>query len=205
MTRYARVFHCFWGGRPRRTRAGAPEPAQRVPLIHPVGSRRPADSVVGGRRTRMAGKNAAVHRIDLTTEIRAPMVRCFDLARSIDLHVGSVVGSGERAIAGTTSGLIGLGEHVTWRARHFGIRFEQTSQITAMQRPYHFRDQMLRGPFVSFEHDHWFEGVDDKTQMRDGLKFEAPLGRVGDWQAPSFCDGTSEVPRGAQQTDRTGG
>ncbi|NJM41916.1 MAG: hypothetical protein HC853_14760 [Anaerolineae bacterium] len=39
-----------------------------------------------------------------------------------------------RAIAGVTSGLIGLGQEVTWRARHFGIWQSLTVRITEFQR-----------------------------------------------------------------------
>lgn len=38
------------------------------------------------------------------------MERLFDLARSIDVHVESQRASGERAVSGVTSGLIGEGE-----------------------------------------------------------------------------------------------
>jgi hypothetical protein len=48
-------------------------------------------------------------RIQLTTAIAAPVKRCFDLARSIDLHMASTDWTGEHAIAGVTAGLIGLG------------------------------------------------------------------------------------------------
>jgi ligand-binding SRPBCC domain-containing protein len=118
-------------------------------------------------------------RIVLTTRIRAPVERCFDLARSIDLHVAASGGSGERAVAGVVSGLIGLGERVTWRARHFGVRFEMTSEIAALDRPRFFRDRMIAGPFSCFEHDHTFEEVDGGTVMRDDLRFEAPFGPLG--------------------------
>ncbi len=60
-------------------------------------------------------------RIELSTHINAPIERCFDLARSIDLHMESTKQTGEQAIAGRTSGLIGLGETVTWRAKHLGV------------------------------------------------------------------------------------
>lgn len=57
------------------------------------------------------------------TVIRAPIERCFDLARSVEVHLAGNIHYGEAAMAtaGVTSGLIGLGEHVTWRAKHFGI------------------------------------------------------------------------------------
>jgi hypothetical protein len=51
--------------------------------------------------------------IELATFIAAPVERVFDLARSIDLHAHSVSSTGERALAGVTSGLINLNEEVT--------------------------------------------------------------------------------------------
>ena len=117
--------------------------------------------------------------IHLTTEILAPIDRCFDLGRSIDLHVATASASGERAIAGVTTGLIDLGDEVTWRARHFAIPWTMTSLITAMERPGYFQDRMVRGPFAVFEHDHIFEAVGEVTRMRDELRFEAPLGWIG--------------------------
>lgn len=53
--------------------------------------------------------------IELETVIYAPKERVFDLARSIDAHQDSTEGTQERAVAGVTSGLLGLNEEVTWR------------------------------------------------------------------------------------------
>lgn len=53
--------------------------------------------------------------------IDAPIEKCFDLARSIDLHMESTKHTGETAIAGKTSGIIELNETVTWRAKHFRL------------------------------------------------------------------------------------
>jgi len=71
-------------------------------------------------------------KLSILTIIRAPIERCFDLARSIDLHVESMKHTGEKAVAGVTSGLIGLGQEVTWEARHFTVRQRLTSRITAL-------------------------------------------------------------------------
>jgi hypothetical protein len=46
----------------------------------------------------------------IVTPIAAPIERCFDLARDIDFHTKSLDHTGEKAVAGRTSGLIGLGE-----------------------------------------------------------------------------------------------
>ena len=46
--------------------------------------------------------------IELSTVIRAPRKLVFDLARSIDAPQDSTEGTGERAVAGVTKGLIGM-------------------------------------------------------------------------------------------------
>jgi hypothetical protein len=86
-------------------------------------------------------------RIELVQNIAAPIERCFDLSRSIDLHMASTDWTGERAIAGVTSGLIGLDQEVTWQGRHFGLGIQHTSRITAFDRLWHFQDCMVRGAF----------------------------------------------------------
>jgi len=122
--------------------------------------------------------------IQLTTMIAAPVERCFDVARDLDLHMRSMEHTWERAVAGRTSGLIELGESVTWEARHFGVRQRLTSLITAMDRPRHFRDEMTAGAFRELAHDHWFEARDGGTQMVDEVRFRSPYGLIGrlvDW------------------------
>jgi len=115
----------------------------------------------------------------LETTIAAPRERCFDLSRDLDLHLRSMSDSGERAVAGRLSGLIGMGEEVTWEARHFGLTHRHTSRITTFDPPAHFRDSMVRGRFERFEHDHYFAERDGVTVMRDVLDFASPLGPIG--------------------------
>lgn len=61
--------------------------------------------------------------IATTTVINAPVDRCFDLARSVEVHLLGNVRWNEGALplGGRTSGLINQGETVTWRAKHFGV------------------------------------------------------------------------------------
>ena len=117
--------------------------------------------------------------IELTTEIHAPIQRCFDLARSVELHKLSTRETEEEAIAGVTSGLIGEGQMVTWSAKHFGITQTLTSKITAFNFPFHFRDEMVDGVFKMICHDHIFEEDGKKTIMRDNFQFESPGGLFG--------------------------
>ncbi|MCQ6959758.1 SRPBCC family protein [Mucilaginibacter aquariorum] len=117
--------------------------------------------------------------IQLHTYINAPVQRCFDVARDIDIHVASTKHTGEQAIAGRTSGLIESGETVTWRAKHFGIWQNLTSKITDFNFPVFFADEMVAGAFKSFRHEHYFTGDDKQTIMRDEFTFESPLGLLG--------------------------
>jgi ligand-binding SRPBCC domain-containing protein len=121
-------------------------------------------------------------RLEEITLIHAPIERCFDLARSVEVHLAGNVHSGEEVVAmgGATSGLIGPGQRVTWRARHFGIRQELTSEITAMEPPTYFQDTMVRGAFQSMKHDHFFRSLSPgETEMRDVFCFMAPMGILG--------------------------
>lgn len=115
----------------------------------------------------------------IETWIAAPPDRCFDAARDLDLHTKSLAHTRERAVAGRLTGLIEMGEEVTWRGRHFGVTQHFTSRITAFDRPRHFRDEMQRGAFRTFVHDHYFEPARGGTTMIDLLAFSAPLGILG--------------------------
>ncbi len=111
--------------------------------------------------------------------INAPIERCFDLSRNIDLHAQSMQHSGEKAIAGKTDGLISLDESVTWRAKHFGLNFTMTNKITAMEHPHFFIDEMTKGPFKKLSHQHLFKTIGTQTEMSDIFQFEAPYGILG--------------------------
>lgn len=117
--------------------------------------------------------------IILETSINAPIERCFDLSRSIDLHMLSTVKTNETAIAGRTTGLIELGETVTWKAKHFGIVQTLTTEITAFEYPIFFVDEQVKGAFKSFRHEHKFYERNTGTLMTDKFEFESPLGFLG--------------------------
>lgn len=80
---------------------------------------------------------------------------------------------------GPTTGLLALGDRVTWEARHFGVRQRLTSEITAFTRPGHFRDSQVSGVFAWFHHDHRFEASGSGTLLTDEFAYRAPLGILG--------------------------
>ncbi len=109
-------------------------------------------------------------RLEELTVIQAPIERCFDLARSVEVHLAGNEHCGETAVAlaGVTSGLIGMTERVTWRAKHFGVWQTLTSEITAMESPSYFQDTMIQGAFRFMKHDHFFRSLPSgQTEMKD--------------------------------------
>ena len=117
-------------------------------------------------------------RIELETTIAAPVERCYELSLSVDLHLRSMERTGERVVAGVTSGVLALGDSVTWEARHFGLRRRLSMTISAADPPRMFRDEMVHGPFRRLAHDHFFGPAAGGTAMRDVFEFStgiAPL------------------------------
>ena len=117
-------------------------------------------------------------RIELETFVAAPPERCFDLSLSVEIHLESTARTGERAVGGKTSGILGAGDTVTWRAKHLGLWHQMTVRIPTVDRPRMFRDEMVSGPFRRMGHDHWFDARDGGTLMRDVFEFSsgfAPL------------------------------
>jgi len=117
--------------------------------------------------------------INLTTEIKAEINKCFDMARSIDLHMISASHTNEKAVAGKTSGLCEAGDIIIWEAIHFGIKQHLTSKITKMNYPFFFEDKMLKGAFKSMRHEHHFKEENGKTIMVDHFYYEVPFGIIG--------------------------
>lgn len=117
--------------------------------------------------------------IEIKTEIFCDPKTCFDLARNIDIHKESLKHTGEIPIAGKTTGLIELGEWVSWEAKHLGFVQHLTSKITEFESPNYFVDEMVLGAFKSFRHEHIFHKVEDKTLMIDKFYFESPFGVLG--------------------------
>jgi len=118
--------------------------------------------------------------INLTTKIKASKQTVFDASRNISVHMQSASKTNEKAIAGVTSGLINLNETVTWRGKHFGFYLTHKTRIPVMDFYDYFVDEMERGKFKSFRHEHIFEEENGITTMKDILQYETPFGIFGE-------------------------
>ena len=123
-------------------------------------------------------------RIKLLTHIKADKELVFNLSRSIDLHKISVAQTNEEAIAGVTSGLIGPNESVTWKGKHFGVTQKLTTKITEYNYSNNFTDEMVKGAFENFKHQHIFTKEENGTLMTDIFDYKSPLmflGKIADY------------------------
>lgn len=112
--------------------------------------------------------------------VRAPVERCFDLARSVDLHVHSSTEIAPRAVGGRRTGLSGEGDTTVWSARFLGVRFPMTTRIEDYSYPQRFDDRMTRGLLRRFAHTYRCESLSDGgCLLSDELIVEAPFGFLG--------------------------
>ena len=118
-------------------------------------------------------------KIHLTSFIAAPIDRVFDLSRSINLHQISTASTNEKAIDGVMTGLINKDETVTWQAKHLFKLRQFTSKITEMKSPDFFVDEMIKGDFTSFHHEHHFKTAENGSIVIDIIHFETPHGIIG--------------------------
>lgn len=111
--------------------------------------------------------------------IRATPAAVFAASLDPALHVASMARYGETMVKGPVGGSFTEGSTVTWRARHFGIRFRLTSVVFDIDPPHRFCDKQIRGPFRDFHHEHVFAKHPDGTLMRDTVTFRSPFGPIG--------------------------
>ncbi len=118
--------------------------------------------------------------ISAETTLAAPIEQCFETSLAVETHVASLRSTNQAAVAGRTSGTLGLGDTVTWQARHFGISFMMTTGLSVLEPPHRFVEEQMRGPFARWRHEHTFERLSDhQTLMRDVIDFRSPLWHVG--------------------------
>lgn len=118
-------------------------------------------------------------RFERTTHLDRPPDVAFHTSLDVTFHTDSMAESGEQVVGGITSGVMGLGDTVTWRARHFGLWWEMSTIVSAYEPPRYFVDEQVKGPFKSYRHEHYFVDEVGGTCMRDIVEFAAPFGPLG--------------------------
>ncbi len=73
---------------------------------------------------------------------------------------------------------MGVGTRIDYRLRVHAIPIRWQSAITCWDPPYRFVDEMLRGPYRRWHHEHTFEAIDGGTLVRDRVQYAAPGGAL---------------------------
>ena len=123
-------------------------------------------------------------QIIVKTEIDADIDTCFDLARDVGLYYNTLEKFTEIPISGKVTGLMEAGDYVTWETNHLSLMQHLTLKVTEFEKPILFVDEMVRGEFKNYRHEHIFEVENDKTVMIDKFEFESPYGifeKLVDW------------------------
>ena len=103
----------------------------------------------------------------------------FDLSLSIDAHLDSFGHTGERAVDGVTTGVIGLGELRDVAGPSLRDHVDDDEHDHRVGPAALRRRRATQGPFRSFRHEHRFQPVDGGTTLLDHVEFEAPFGLLG--------------------------
>lgn len=61
-----------------------------------------------------------------------------------------------------------------------GIPLRWQTEICKVEKPFLFTDRQLKGPYKMWEHTHSYEKVDNGILMKDEVKYQLPLGFLGD-------------------------
>ena len=116
-------------------------------------------------------------KIELSTHIFAPIERCFDLARSIELNSNPIATGSTHKIA---KGLLETGQRVHRTIQYMGMQYQSEIELKRCSKPYFFSDEMKIGPFRTFVHDHFFYEFPGETIMVDNIFFQSPWGLLGE-------------------------
>ena len=73
-----------------------------------------------------------------------------------------------------------------------GIPLPFTSEITLVEPPHRFVDELRQGPFAQWRHEHLFEAEGPGTRLTDTVHYALPLGFLGKLFHPWLVKGRIE-------------
>ena len=117
--------------------------------------------------------------IHLTTFIKAPVDRVFDLSRNISLYKKALQDSNEKISSGAASNLVCAGETITLHARHLGKTRMITARVMEINKPLSLVEEQVKGDLKCYRHERHFKEIENGTIMIDMLEFEGPRDILG--------------------------
>lgn len=117
--------------------------------------------------------------IHLTTFIKAPADRVFDLARNLTLYKKLLQQRKELLSSGSASHLPSTGDTVTVHAKHLGKTRSVILRVMEMDKPRLYVEEQVKGDLGSFRHERHFMVADNGTFLIDKLEVEPPRDLLG--------------------------
>ena len=117
--------------------------------------------------------------IHLTTFIKAPVERVFDLCRNTTVYKKALEGRNESLSASAVGILVNAGDTITLSAKHLGKTRVTTARVLEMNIPEKFVEEQVKGDLKSFRHEHHFKSVENGTLVIDLIEMEEPRDAVG--------------------------
>ena len=117
--------------------------------------------------------------IHLTTFIKAPVERVFDLCRNTTVYKKALEGRNESLSAIAAGILVNAGDTITLSAKHLGKTRVTTARVLEMNIPEKFVEEQVKGDLKSFRHEHHFKSVENGTLVIDLIEMEEPRDAVG--------------------------
>ncbi len=78
------------------------------------------------------------------------------------------------------------GTEIEYRLRLHGMPIRWLTRIEVWDPPLRFVDVQIRGPYRLWEHTHTFVPDDERTLMRDTVRYALPLGPLGELARRAF-------------------
>lgn len=120
-----------------------------------------------------------MEKLALNTEIKAPIARVFDLARSVDLFQLAQDRKQQVKQLFQENHLLNESQAISWSAKLAGLKDQFTALITKMNSPHLIEEQLNFGHFVQFKHKRFFEEKEGKTIIRDEFIIDKTAGKLG--------------------------
>ena len=80
-----------------------------------------------------------------------------------------------------SEGAMRRGTRIRYRLKVHGLPMRWLTDIAEWEPPTRFVDHQLKGPYSLWYHEHTFHPVKGGTLIRDWVRFQLPMGKVGRW------------------------
>jgi len=118
-------------------------------------------------------------KIHVTTFIKAPAKRVYDLSRSVNLFQIYSSTTFQKFLEGASTGLINENDTVVYQAKHFNKSRILTLKIISLNIPDQITIQLLMKGFKNFQHNLYFKSIRNGSFLIDVIEYETSFGLTG--------------------------